>query len=109
MIRLLNENAGIMDSDDNAILKQYEKQAVHRWNQNRCPLCKSSFEHYDKLLTHLLHSHFKQRLIQSLPTNTDDDVFKCPKCNHESKEMKGFVLHYGLEHKMIQFLSLIHI
>ncbi len=30
------------------------------------------------------------------------DMFKCPDCNHTSKDKGGFVRHYGLVHKMVQ-------
>ena len=97
VLKLLNERAGIMDSFDDSILKQYETQESSR---DCCPLCKSSFGGRYMLLRHLADCHFRERLCQGLPSGVD--VYKCPECNHESKDKGGFVRHYGLVHKMVQ-------
>ena len=97
VLKLLNERAGIMDSFDDSILKQYETQESSR---DCCPLCKSSFGGRYMLLRHLADCHFRERLCQGLPSGAD--VYKCPECNHESKDKGGFVRHYGLVHKMVQ-------
>ena len=52
------------------------------------------------LLRHLADCHFRERLCQGLPQGAE--VYKCPECNHESKDKGGFVRHYGLVHKMVQ-------
>ena len=80
VLKLLNERAGIMDSFDDSILKQYETQES---NRDCCPLCKSSFGGRYMLLRHLADCHFRERLCQGLPSGAD--VYKCPECNHESK------------------------
>ena len=99
-IKLLNEDAGIMDSYDSAILKKYEKPDYESWNQTRCPLCKSSIND-GKLIEHILYRHFKERLMKDL-TQTNNGLIKCPKCNHKSEDWKEVIKHYGIEHKMVR-------
>jgi hypothetical protein len=51
------------------------------------------------LLRHLADCHFRERLCQGVQQG---DLYKCPDCNHSSKDKGGFVRHYGLVHKMVQ-------
>ena len=51
------------------------------------------------LLLHLADCHFRERLCQGVQQG---DLYKCPDCNHSSKDKGGFVRHYGLVHKMVQ-------
>lgn len=51
------------------------------------------------LLRHLADCHFRERLCQGVQQG---DVYKCPECQHSSKDKGGFVRHYGLVHKMVQ-------
>ena len=105
VIKYLNERAGIMNSFDESIIKQYETTESNREN---CPLCKSTFNGRYMLLRHLCDCHFRERLCQVLPTSasgsTSETTYKCPhpQCTHESKDKGGFVRHYGLVHKVVQ-------
>ena len=96
VIRMLNERNGVPNSFDKSILKTFETTDGER---ELCPLCKSHFGGRYMLLRHLADCHFRERLCRGLPPG---DVFKCPACNHESKDKGGFVRHYGLVHKMVQ-------
>ena len=105
VIKYLNERAGIMNSFDESIIKQYETTESNREN---CPLCKSTFNGRYMLLRHLCDCHFRERLCQVLPPSasgsTSETTYKCPhpQCTHESKDKGGFVRHYGLVHKVVQ-------
>jgi hypothetical protein len=96
VLKILNERAGNPGSYDDTILRQYE---THESNREGCPLCSSSFGGRYMLLRHLADCHFRERLCQGLQQG---EVYKCPQCNHESKDKGGFVRHYGLVHKMVQ-------
>ena len=98
-IKLLNEDAGIMDSYDSAILKQYEKPDDNIWIQTRCPLCKSSIDNHGKLIEHILYRHFQEKFRKDLKSNYG--LIKCPKCNFKSKDWRETLRHYGIEHKMV--------
>ena len=97
VLKLLNERVGIMNSFDDAILKQYE---TCQENRDKCPLCVSTFGTRYMLLRHLADCHFKDKLIVNLPKGTE--IYKCPECNHESKDKGSFARHLGLVHKKIQ-------
>lgn len=96
VLRILNERAGKPNSCDPDILKQFETSDNQR---EVCPMCKSNFGGRYMLLRHLADCHYRERLCQGLQQG---DVYKCPSCNHESKDKGGFVRHYGLVHKMVQ-------
>ena len=96
VLRYLNERAGNVNSEDEAILKTFETTES---NREACPLCSSNFAGRYMLLRHLADCHFRERLCQGMQTG---DVYKCSRCNHESKDKGGFVRHYGLVHKMVQ-------
>jgi hypothetical protein len=51
------------------------------------------------LLRHLADCHFRERLCQGMQQG---EIYKCPECQHSSKDKGGFVRHYGLVHKMVQ-------
>merc|ERR1719188_1821548 len=93
----MNERCGKPNCFDAAVLKQYETTES---NRECCPLCKSNFAGRYMLLRHLADCHYRERLCEGLPPGGDS--FKCPACNHESKDKGGFVRHYGLVHKMVQ-------
>ena len=98
VLKYLNERAGNPNSFDEGVLKTFETTDS---NRESCPLCSSNFAGRYMLLRHLADCHFRERLCQGMMTS-DGSSYKCPECNHESKDKGGFVRHYGLVHKMVQ-------
>ena len=96
VLKYLNERAGKLNCFDESILKSFETTES---NREACPLCSSNFAGRYMLLRHLADCHFRERLCQGMQSG---ELYKCPKCNHESKDKGGFVRHYGLVHKMVQ-------
>ena len=84
VLKYLNDRAGIINSYDDSILKQYKTQDTNREH------CKSSFNGRYMLLQYLCDCHFRERLCQVLPQFNRllelNKTFSATNvCNHESK------------------------